>query len=134
MFTRSYLLAPVLLLVFSLSASADAIRGVISKVDREHHQLVVSGRGRLARGKEFTFRLEPKTTITLGKNAAKVDDLKPGQRVRVQFENRTGQDVAVQVSATVRGAALRAGMEKAEGYLQLLDWLMKQRQGAPPGP
>ncbi|HZU34704.1 MAG TPA: hypothetical protein VFA18_02275 [Gemmataceae bacterium] len=132
MFARICLIAPALLLVFGLAASADEIRGVISKVDAGHHQLIVSGRGRMARGKDFTFRLASETKITLGKNPAKEKELQAGQRVRVQFETRDGQNVAVQVSAMQRGAALRAGMEKADGILRLLDLLMKQREGTPP--
>ncbi len=115
-----------------LSACADEIRGLIRKVDVEHHQLIVSGRGRQARGKEFTFQLTADTKIVLGKNVAKVKDLQPGQRVRVQFDPRDNQEVAIQVTAMPKGAALRAGVDKADGILRMIDWLLKQREGTPP--
>jgi len=127
MICRSLIIAVPVMLSCSVGVLADEVRGVVDKLDRGKHELIVSGRGRQARGAEYAFRLTRDTKVLVGKNSVKADSIRPGDRVFVTYETRDGVNDAVQIDLHPRGAALRAGIQKADGILRMLDWLLQQR-------
>jgi Cu/Ag efflux protein CusF len=88
-------------LVFLTAASAEEARGRILKIDPDKKEMRLGG---LApwRGAVLDLKIGAKTEIFLGGQPATLNDLTPGQRVRVVFEQRDGKVVA----RTVRSLGL----------------------------
>lgn len=83
-------------------AAAADVRGVIAGIDSATGELRLEGRRR-ERGSELVFTLDEKTLVLFGSEKAKVADLQPGRRVRVEFElSDSGQRVARVIHATGR--------------------------------
>ena len=80
------------LLLFS-EASADEARGRIVQIDRDKKEVRLETR-RLQRGSVLDLKIDAKTQILIGGQAAKLNDLTPGRRIRVVFEMRDGKPVA----------------------------------------
>lgn len=97
MFSR-LLSSVVVTLVVAAAGQADEVRGVIAKVDPAKKELVLEARGRGLRGRSLTVSVTADTRIEKGGQAARLDDLTAGKRVRVSFETRGGQPIAVSVS------------------------------------
>ena len=94
MWTRCCALAPFVVLVLGVTASAEEIRGVISKVDAKRGDVVIEGRGHRARGLVINFDVEKDTRILFGREEGDVSDLQPGEHVRLSYETRAGRRVA----------------------------------------
>ncbi len=96
--TKSCLLSLFASLIFNLAASAAEIRGVIVKADAANKQLTVEGRGLGVRGVVVTFQLDKDTQIQVGRKPATVADLSPGGRVRVVYDFRGDQRMALLIT------------------------------------
>src|SRR6266851_7753968 len=96
--TKSCLLSLFASLIFNLAASAAEIRGVIVKADAANKQLTVEGRGLGVRGAIVTFQLDKDTQIQVGRTPAKAADLAPGRRVRVVYDFRGDQRMALLIT------------------------------------
>jgi predicted RNA-binding protein len=94
MATKRLGLSLVGLLAFAGAALAEEIHGVITKVDLDHHQVVVEGRGRGMRKGAYTLTLDKDSQIVQGRKTAEPAGLEVGRRVRVLFEMQDGQRVA----------------------------------------
>jgi hypothetical protein len=91
-----------LCLVFlAADALADEARGTISRIDPERRQIVVVVNGRGVHHLPMTFDLDENFQITAGNQAARITDLRTGQRARIYYEIRAGRRVALGI--TVRG-------------------------------
>jgi Cu/Ag efflux protein CusF len=86
------------LLITGSTVKADEARGVVTRIQPDRGELSIQLHGRGARGVSLTFVLNKETQIQLGHDAGHVADLKPGDRVRVFYEHRDGQRIAVSVS------------------------------------
>jgi Cu/Ag efflux protein CusF len=102
---RGFPIAVLVPLVMSAATLAAEVRGVISKVDLDRHEVVLEGRGRGARGMTFTFTLDQNTKVLFGGQPAEVADLSPGKAVRVSFDRQGKEDVAVLIQAHGRPPA-----------------------------
>jgi hypothetical protein len=89
------------LLLLSEAVQADEARGTISRIDPDRRQIVVVVNGRGVHHMPMTFHLDENSQITAGKEAAKITDLRTGQRARIYYEMRDGRRMAVGI--TVRG-------------------------------
>jgi hypothetical protein len=89
-------LTPLLLATAALAAE---IRGIITKVDPDKHEVVLEGRGRGARGVTFTLSVDKDTRILFGQEKGDLVDLEPGKRVHVSFERQGNQNVALLIQA-----------------------------------
>src|SRR5438445_9489716 len=98
MSTKSCLLGLSASLLFSLTASAAEIRGVITKADAAKNQLTIEGRGLGVRGAVVTFQLDKDTRVQAGRKPATLADLSPGGRVRVVYDFRGDQRVALLIT------------------------------------
>jgi hypothetical protein len=100
-------------------AVADEVRGTVSKVDIDKHELVIQARSRAVRGLNLTFTLTSDTQVSLGKRPAAAADLQPGQRALVLYETRDGKRIAlgVTVSGGSRPAAAAAPTGGSVGTL-----------------
>jgi len=87
----------VALLFLTAVCRAEEFRGKISKVDPAKQEVIVEGRGS-ARGQALGFAVNAETRIQLGKEPAKLEDLRAGDRVRLSFENRNNQRVALSIT------------------------------------
>ena len=96
--TKSCLLSLFASLLLSLTASAAEIRGVILKADAAKNQLTIEGRGLGVRGAVVTVQLDTETQIQVGRRPAKVVDLTPGRRVRVVYDFKGDQRVALLIT------------------------------------
>jgi len=76
---------------------ADEFRGRITKVDPAKKEVIVEGRG-AARGVALGFVVNADTRIQLGREPAKLEDLQEGDRVRLLFENRNNERVALAIT------------------------------------
>jgi Cu/Ag efflux protein CusF len=76
---------------------ADEFRGRITKVDPAKKEVIVEGRGS-ARGVALGFVVNADTRIQLGREPAKLEDLQEGDRVRLLFENRNNERVALAIT------------------------------------
>jgi hypothetical protein len=83
------------------AARADEARGTISRIDPDRRQIVVVVSGRGVHRLPMTFDLDDNSQITAGNQAAKITDLRTGQRARISYEMHDGHRVAVGIS--VRG-------------------------------
>ena len=87
---RNTLLALVGTLVFAASALATEISsGEIEKTEASRHLLTLSAECDCGSGKiiQMTFKLKDETKVTLDGKAAKLADLKKGDRVDVEYED-----------------------------------------------
>jgi Cu/Ag efflux protein CusF len=88
------------LVAFLVSAGlclADEFRGKITKVDPAKKEVTVEGRGS-GRGLALSFAVNADTRIQMGRESAKLEDLQAGDRVRLLFENRNNQRVALTIN------------------------------------
>jgi hypothetical protein len=99
MSSHTYLAALTTLLASAGLAAAAEVRGVVVKVDPAKNVLVVDARGAGARGQMFTFAITPDTQIQIAGQSKQIADLSAVRRVRVSFETRGGQHVAVSISS-----------------------------------
>ena len=106
MTTRVPLLSFLATLLICAPSFSDEVRGVIDRVDPAKQELSIAVRGRGPRGRIFSFKLAKEAQIHAGRQSAQLSDVHPGDRVRVYFENRDGERVAVDVS--IRGLLLRS--------------------------
>ncbi len=83
-------------LVLTTSASATEARGRIVRINPDKHELRLDVRGP-RRGTVLDLTLGPKTRIFVGGQLGSLNDLKPGQRVRVRFEERDGKSVVREI-------------------------------------
>jgi hypothetical protein len=89
------------LALLSAGALADEARGTISRIDPDRRQIVVVVNGRGIHHVPMTFDLDDNSQISAGNQAAKITDLRTGQRARIYYEMHDGHRVAVGI--TVRG-------------------------------
>jgi Cu/Ag efflux protein CusF len=85
------------LLLSAAALKAEEFRGRITKVDPAKKEVVVEGRGS-TRGLALPFTVNSDTRIQVGREPAKLEDLQVGDRVRLYFENRNNQRVALSIS------------------------------------
>src|SRR5437764_4406200 len=83
--------------VTSVASYAEEFRGRITKVDGTKKEVIVEGRGS-ARGLALGFAINADTKILFGREPAKLEDLQPGDRVRLYYENRNNQRVALSIT------------------------------------
>ena len=96
------------------SLHAEEFRGIIVKADPATKKLTVEERGKGRRNQVLTFSLDQDTDIRHGKDQAKIDDLVAGKRVRVLFEQRKDERLAVRVT-------LPAGLASAAQSIAAID-------------
>jgi Domain of unknown function (DUF5666) len=96
---RSFAVALVTPLLLTAAAVAAEVRGVISKVDLDRHEIVLEARGRGARGLTFTFTVDRDTKVLFGDEPGQLADLSVGKRVRVSFQHQGKEDVALMIQA-----------------------------------
>jgi hypothetical protein len=96
---RGFLIAVFVPLLMTAVAVAADVRGVISKVDLDRHEVTLEGRGRGARGMAFTFTVGRDTKILFGEQPGELADLSPGKHVRIRFEPQGKEAVAVLIQA-----------------------------------
>jgi hypothetical protein len=94
-------LAILAILTLGVVAAAEEVRGTVIKVDPARNELVLDSLSRGTRGLPMTFTLTKESRILAGRQTVELSDLQPGTRVRVQYETRNGQRVALAI--TVRG-------------------------------
>jgi Cu/Ag efflux protein CusF len=83
--------------LWTANGRADEFRGKITKVDAAKKEVVVEGRGS-GRGLALSFAVNAETRIQMGRDPAKLEDLQAGDRVRLLFENRNNQRVALAIN------------------------------------
>jgi cold shock CspA family protein len=89
-----FALALIAGLSLTAAASAEMVRGVVSRVDPDKQELQLEGRGRGVRGAVLTFTLSDKTSVLFGDQAGALSDLEPGRRVRIEYETTDAGRVA----------------------------------------
>lgn len=94
---RILILAAIPLFVSAGFCRAEEFRGKITKVDATKKEVVVEGRGS-TRGLALEFTVNQDTRIQFGREPAKFEDLQEGDRVRLFFENRNNQRVALAIT------------------------------------
>src|SRR5262245_51296381 len=94
---RIFSLALIALCVSALACYAEEFRGRITKVDTTKKEIVAEGRGS-GRGLVLGFAVNADTKILFGREPAKLEDLQPGDRVRLYYENRNNQRVLLSVT------------------------------------
>src|SRR5713101_7000675 len=94
---RILILAVSALFVSAAFGRAEEFRGKITKVDSTKKEVVVEGRGS-ARGLALEFTVNGDTRIQFGREPAKLEDLQVGDRVRLFFETRNNQRVALAIT------------------------------------
>jgi Cu/Ag efflux protein CusF len=80
-----------------MASHAEEFRGRITKVDAAKKEIVVEGRGS-ARGLGLGFAVTGDTKILFGREPAKFEDLQTGDRVRLHYETRNNQRVALSIT------------------------------------
>jgi len=90
-------LAVIVCFVPTLACYAQEFRGRITKIDPAKKEIVVEGRGS-TRGLALGFAVNADTKILFGREPAKLEDLQPGDRVRLFYENRNNQRVALSIT------------------------------------
>src|SRR5690349_1559994 len=80
-------------LILLTAASAEEARGRILKIDPDKNELRLEGLGPWRRS-VLDLKVGPKTEIVVGGQSATLNDLTPGQRIRVVYEQRDGKAVA----------------------------------------
>ena len=93
---KIFSIAVIALFMAASLGRADEFRGKITKVDTAKKEVVVEGRGS-ARGVALGFVVNADTRIQLGREPAKFEDLQEGDRVRLLFENRNNERVALAI-------------------------------------
>lgn len=78
-------------LLFIAAAAADEARGRIARIDPDKKEIRLETRR--PRG-VLDLKIDAKTEIFIGGQAAKLSDLAPGRRIRVVFESRGGKATA----------------------------------------
>jgi len=94
--TKHILFSVLGICLLTTAVSAAEIPGVVAKVDLDKKELLVEGRGK-ARGLTFHFALTDDTRILFGSKPGVVADLLADKRVRVSYDEQTGNQIAVVV-------------------------------------
>jgi Cu/Ag efflux protein CusF len=94
---RVFTVAVIAFFVSTVISRADEFRGKITKVDPTKKEVVVEGRGS-GRGLALSFAVNSETRIQMGREPAKLEDLQAGDRVRLLFENRNNQRIALAIN------------------------------------
>jgi Cu/Ag efflux protein CusF len=81
-------------------AKAEKFSGEVKNVDAMAKSIVV------AKGKEEkTFAIDDQTKITKGKEALKIDDLKAGTNVSIEYKKEGDKNIATSIKASAPKAA-----------------------------
>jgi Cu/Ag efflux protein CusF len=107
---RVFTVAIIAFFVSTTISRADEFRGKITKVDPTKKEVVVEGRGS-GRGLALSFAVNSETRIQMGREPAKLEDLQAGDRVRLLFESRNNQRVAL----TINDLSLRRLLPPGDG-------------------
>jgi hypothetical protein len=91
------LFAVIAFFASAVMGHAEEFRGRIAKIDPARKEIVVEGRG-ATRGVALGFAVNTETRIMFGREPAKLEDLQVGDRVRLLYENRERQRVAVSIT------------------------------------
>lgn len=112
MLRYSFLAAMVCLLTSSTFASADQVRGVVTKVDPQTGQIVIEARGIGVRGTVLTFTLGKDAPVTfIGNKPAGLKDIPVGKNVQITYETQDGKRIAMGVRITaLKPGELGAGL------------------------
>jgi Cu/Ag efflux protein CusF len=99
--TRASLFAGALLAVVlpALPGRAAEVRGVISKVNADKHELLLEGKSRGFRGTTVRFAVDADTKVRFGDEDGKLGDLDVGRRVVVTFDEQDGKKTALVIRA-----------------------------------
>jgi Cu/Ag efflux protein CusF len=89
-------------------AAAEEARGRILQIDPEKKVIRLEGRG-FARGAVLDLKVGPKTQIFIAGQPATLDDLTPGGRIRIIFEQRDGKPTAQVIRSLGLARALGLG-------------------------
>jgi hypothetical protein len=96
---QRYFLAVLACLLFCAAAWSDEVRGVVLKTDPDKQTLTIEGRGKGVRKATLAIQITKETKILFGGKPARLTDLTAGKRVRVTYEARDNQRVAVRITA-----------------------------------
>jgi hypothetical protein len=140
---RGFTLAVLCPLLLAGASAAAEVRGILSKVDLDRHEIVLEGRGRGARGVTFTFTVDRDTKVMFGDEPGRLDDLAAGKRVRISFEHQGNEDVALLIralgkppahSAAAAAAAPAAPADAITGTLLRVAYTEREIVVVGPGP
>jgi hypothetical protein len=81
------------------TALADEVRGIVTRTDPARKEFAIEGRGKGVRGLPLTFTLAADAEVLVDRKPGKLADLRPGARVRIEYELRDGKRVALRVAA-----------------------------------
>jgi hypothetical protein len=98
MFTPKMIFSCLILVLSVNTLSAEEIRGVITKADATRKTFTVEERGKGRRNQVLTLSVDSDTDIRRGKEAVKIEDLVVGKRVRVLYEQRKDDRLAIRVT------------------------------------
>src|SRR5688572_3125723 len=98
MTVRPFALGLFATLLLGTTAAAAEVRGIITRFDPARKELVLEGRGLGVRGLVLPFTLGPETQVQFGRQPGQVADLAVGRSVRVFYEPRPGQRLALLIS------------------------------------
>jgi hypothetical protein len=124
-------------LALAATAAADNVRGVVDRVDPDKKEFVLDGRGHGLRGLPLLFTLGDDVRVLVGSEPGGLADLKPGVRVRVEFEDRGGRSVVVEVRVLGARAAAPAAPAEAgvvTGVLRRVSYSDREVVVVGPGP
>src|SRR5689334_1943620 len=99
MFARRHEIFALAILTLGGGASADEVRGVITRVDPDKKEFAIDVHSRSARGLSMTFAVGSDSRISFGDQPGQLSDLQPGGRVLVLYETREGKRVVLGVKA-----------------------------------
>ena len=108
---KTWALSLATLLMFARGASAAEVRGVLSKIDLDKGELLLEGRGLGVRGTALKFRVDKDTQVLFGRQSGKPSELYLGGRLRVVYETRDNQSVALVIHASGPRPNVPAGGE-----------------------
>jgi hypothetical protein len=136
MVARSALVAVPLLLLCTSVVHAEQMRGVVTSLDLDKKELVLEGRGIGKRGKSFTFVLGKDLAVTWGDMAAGAADVCAGQNIRITYESKDGDSVAVQIQIQGRRPAAKPKVDgdRVTGLLRRVGLTDREIVVASPGP
>lgn len=138
---RSFAVAVLAPLLLTVTAAAAEVRGILSKVDLDRHEIVLEARGRGARGLTFTFTVDRDTKVLFGDEPGQLADLSAGKRVRVSYQHQGKEDVALLIQAhgspparPATPAAPAAPADAITGTLQRVGYTEREIVVVGPGP
>src|SRR5262245_1148486 len=112
-YPKRLVLALALNLLVALPATADHVRGVISKVDLDKKEVLVEVRGLRQRGDLVLVFLTPETEVRVGLKAGQAGDLATGKRVNGPFDLRDGKRLANRIIVSGLGDLVEAATPAA---------------------